>query len=387
MLKAKKIVVVIVVAQFLCTSLWFASNAVMQELIFDFNLQETALSHLTIAVQFGFIIGTLLYAFFTITDRFAPSKVFFCSACLGALSTGLLTLETNTFWSLISLRFCTGFFLAGIYPVGMKIAADYYTKGLGKALGFLVGALVLGTAFPHLLNAFSTQFSWTEVMLSTSGLACVGGLLVLVLVPNGPFRTKGTALKPMAIFKVFQNTTFKKAAFGYFGHMWELYAFWTFVPLLISYYNNIQGDTPIPVALGSFIVIASGSVSCVLSGYISEKLGLQKTAFSILILSGICCLASPFLFSIASPYFFAGFLILWGMLVIADSPLFSTLVASNAEPEIKGTALTLVNSLGFAITILSIEILNILQSSFSFTFIFMVLAIGPIIGVVQWLKT
>ena len=146
----KRILPVIVLSQFCCTSLWFAGNAVMPDLLSTFDLEDSALGHLTSAVQFGFIIGTLVFAIFTIADRYSPSKVFLISALLGALFNAFTTLDTNTLTSLLALRFLTGFFLAGIYPIGMKIATDYYEKGLGKSLGFLVGALAIGTAFPHL---------------------------------------------------------------------------------------------------------------------------------------------------------------------------------------------------------------------------------------------
>jgi len=162
----------------------------MSDLVNAFNLESSALGHLTSAVQFGFIFGTLVFAIFTIADRFATSKVFFVSALLGAAFNLGTTLDNNTFTSLIFFRFMTGFFLAGIYPVGMKIAADYFQKGLGKSLGFLVGALVLGTAFPHLLKGIGAELPWKMILFITSGLATLGGLLMLILVPNGPFRTQ-----------------------------------------------------------------------------------------------------------------------------------------------------------------------------------------------------
>jgi MFS family permease len=156
----KIILPVIVISQFCCTSLWFAGNAVMDALVTNFNLNGSALGHLTSAVQFGFIVGTLVFAILTIADRFSPSKIFFISALLGALCNVFVIWESNSLATLLLFRFLTGFFLAGIYPVGMKIATDYYEKGLGKSLGFLVGALVIGTAFPHLLNGMTATFKW-----------------------------------------------------------------------------------------------------------------------------------------------------------------------------------------------------------------------------------
>jgi MFS family permease len=230
----------IIVSQFMCTSLWFAGNAVMPDLILNLGLQDRDLGHLTSSVQFGFITGTLFFAFFTIADRFNPSAVFFVSAVLGALFNVMAVIEGVGFLSLLILRFSTGFFLAGIYPVGMKIASDYYEKGLGRALSFLVGALVLGTALPHLISDFTESFSWESVMYATSGLALLGGLLIYLFVKPGPFRRAGQKQKFGAIFKVFKNGNFRSASFGYFGHMWELYAFWAFVPLMLSYYSKEQ---------------------------------------------------------------------------------------------------------------------------------------------------
>lgn len=198
-------------------------------LVLDFNLNANALGHLSSAVQFGFIVGTLLFAILTIADRFAPSKVFLVCAIVGAAFNLAVIWEGNSLMSLLSFRFFTGFFLAGIYPVGMKIAADYYQKGLGKSLGFLVGALVLGTAFPHLLKDLTGFYPWHMVLLTTSTLAIFGGVLMVSLVPEGPFRKQSQQTDISAFFKVFEHFEFRSAAFGYFGHMWELYAFWAFL--------------------------------------------------------------------------------------------------------------------------------------------------------------
>lgn len=379
----KNILPIIVISQFCCTSLWFAGNGVMTNLIETYELSEKSLGNLTSAVQFGFIVGTLIFALFTIVDRFSPSKVFFASAILGALFNLVLIIDNQTLATLIILRFLTGFFLAGIYPVGMKIATDYYQKGLGKSLGFLVGALVLGTALPHLLKDIMINFSWKSVIISTSFLAFIGGLLMLLFVKNGPYRKASKTLDLTVIFKVFKNTDFRKAAFGYFGHMWELYAFWAFVPFLLTTYQNMNATITFNIPILSFAIIAIGGVSCVLGGYISEKNGVKKTAFNFLLLSCLCCLLSPFVFLIANQYLFLAFLMFWGMVVIADSPLFSTLVAQNAPQKDKGTALTIVNSIGFSITIISIQLFTSLQNTISSNLIFMILAVGPIIGLLN----
>lgn len=382
----KHILFVIVISQFCCTSLWFAGNGVMNSLVINFQLQANALGYLTSAVQFGFITGTLLFALFTIADRFSPSKVFFISAIFGSFFNIACILNNQTLLTLMILRFFTGFFLAGIYPVGMKIATDYYNKGLGKSLGFLVGALVIGTALPHLLKDVLVDYSWKSVLFSTSALASLGGLIMLLFVKNGPYRKASKTLNLSASYVVFKNINFRKAAFGYFGHMWELYTFWAFVPVLLNIYKNLNPAIDYNISILSFIIIALGGFSCVLGGYISEKFGVQKTAFTFLLLSCSCCLLSPFVFQLSNQYIFIAFLIFWGCVVIADSPLFSTLIAQNAPQEDKGTALTIVNCIGFTITIASILILNSISALTASNFIFMILGIGPIFGLIALQK-
>jgi len=380
MSKSKTILPIIVISQFCCTSLWFAGNGVMNNLLETFNLQENTLGYLTSAVQFGFIIGTLVFALLSISDRFSPSKVFFVSAILGALFNLGFISENQNLFSLISLRFFTGFFLAGIYPVGMKIATDYYQKGLGKSLGYLVGALVLGTALPHLLKDILINFSWKSVLITTSSLSVFGGLLMITFVKNGPYRRASNTLDLSICINVFRDVNFRKAAFGYFGHMWELYAFWAFIPILLIKYQELHSQIVFNIAILSFSIIAIGSLSCVIGGYLSQKFNIKKTAFSFLLLSCFCCLISPLMFQIENGNLFITFLLFWGMVVIADSPLFSTLVAQNAPPKDKGTALTIVNCIGFSITIISIQILSSLVNFTNSNLIFLVLAVGPIIG-------
>ncbi len=354
----------------------------MPDLIANFGLSDTALGHLTSAVQFGFISGTLAFAVLTIADRFSPSRVFLVSAVCGALFNFCVIWDGNTAGSLLLLRFLTGFSLAGIYPVGMKVAADYFDKGLGKSLGFLVGALVLGTALPHLLKELTEEFPWTYVLIATSSLAVFGGLLMVILVADGPFRRPGKGVDLSAFYRLFGKREFRSAAFGYFGHMWELYAFWAFVPLMLQLFANLHPDASFNISLLTFLIIGAGGVACVLGAYVSQSFGTKRTAFLALLFSGLCCLLAPLMFSIASAWLFITFLIFWGMVVIADSPLFSTMVAMNAPGELKGTALTVVNCIGFSITIVSIQALNMLQQLTDSSGIFTLLALGPILGLV-----
>lgn len=387
MMKQSKLVLpIIVISQFCCTSLWFAGNGVMNDLVSTFNLGGSAVGHLTSAVQFGFILGTLIFALLTIADRFSPSKVFFVCALIGSLFNLSTTLDNQTLYSLVTIRFCTGFFLAGIYPIGMKIAADYFNKGLGLSLGFLVGALVVGTAFPHFLKAFDTNLNWQYLIIFISVIASIGGILMLLFVPNGPFRKASQKLQLSAWSQNFKDEKFKAAAFGYFGHMWELYAFWSFVPLMLNTFISNNTTLSFNVPLWSFLIIAVGGLACVISGYLSLTFKTKRVAFIALFLSGLCCLVSPLILQSNSQYLFLGFLVFWGIVVIADSPLFSTLVAQNAIPKLKGTALTMVNCIGFSITIISIQLINYVATIWNPSYIFMLLAIGPFLGLVALYK-
>jgi len=381
----KRILPTIVIAQFFCTSLWFAGNAVMGDIALQFKLSPHYLAYLTNCVQAGFIIGTLLFAILSIADRFSPVKIFFICACIAAAFNLLIGLSGISLSFLFVCRFFTGFFLAGIYPIGMKIAADHYEKGLGRSLGFLVGALVLGTAFPHFLKSGFASLPWKYVIFTTSALSLVGGALLLLWVPDGPYRKPGKQLKLGAFRQSFKNNNFRSAAFGYFGHMWELYTFWVFVPVMLTNYNyHYHAQLNIPLL--SFIIIVVGSISCVISGIMASRFGTKRVATLALAISGICCLVSPVLLVTNSIAILIMFLLVWSMAVIADSPLFSTLVAQNVSLELKGSSLTIVNCIGFTITIVSIQLMNMLLTKENANYIFIILALGPIFGLYSLLK-
>ncbi|PTQ92964.1 nitrate/nitrite transporter NarK [Mucilaginibacter yixingensis] len=376
----KRILPVIVISQFFCTSLWFAGNAVIGDIAREFHLQSGFLAYLSSAVQLGFITGTLVFAVLGISDRFSPSRVFFACAMIGALINLGVVIAGISPAVLLLLRALTGFFLAGIYPVGMKIAADHYERGLGKSLGFLVGALVVGTAFPHLLKFAMVGLPWRYIVYATSALAMAGGTAMVLLVPDGPYCKPGQKIQPSLFLQSFKNRQFRAAAFGYFGHMWELYTFWVFVPIILSSYKAYFHLEAFNVPLLSFLIIVVGSLACVVSGLLSQRFGAKKVAAIALAISCLCCLASPLMLFNASQSAFLVFMLIWSASVIADSPLFSTLVAGNAPAESKGTALTIVNCIGFGITIISIQFLSAIHTSGNTRYIFTLLAIGPLLG-------
>lgn len=371
---------VIVVAQFFCTSVWFASNSIISFMAMELKLATGFLAHVTSVIQFGFITGTLVFAIFTISDRFSPSRVFFGSAMLASLFNLGISLPGLEAFQLLLLRFLTGFFLAGIYPVGMKIAADYFREGLGKSLGFLVGALVLGKAFPHLLNNLVQGFPWRYVVYITSALAVTGGIAILRFVPNGPYRKWSQQIQFTAFLSGFRIPAFRSVAFGYFGHMWELYTFWVFVPVIISAYNRHYPGAGLNVSLLSFFIIGSGTLACMASGLLSQRYSAKKLATFSLLLSMGCCLISPWFLFHPSPVVLIVFLLFWGIVVIADSPLFSSLVAHYAPAQSKGTSLTIVNCIGFSITIISIQFINMVAGLIPAQYLYMLLGIGPLLG-------
>ncbi len=377
------ILTVLVLAQFMGTSLWFAGNAAAPEL--EALLGQSGLvPMITSAVQLGFIVGTFGYAFFQVADRFSPSKVFLWSAVAAALANLSLLFLPMQFEVLLGGRFLTGVFLGGIYPVGMKIAADYTKGGLGVALGFLVGALVVGTAFPFLIQGLELDVSYRVLILVPACLAGLGGLLVGIGIPDGPYRKPNPALNFSLIPQLARNKALQGAAGGYFGHMWELYTFWAFLPLLLGYLTQ-NTLSPANQSLWTFVLIGIGGISCSVGGLISQKLGSGTVAMASLIGSGTCGLIlwvfPEFAFWAPIPFLFV-----WGLLLSPDSPQFSTLVAQSVAPEHRGTALTLVNGLGFGLTIISIQFTHHLAEFLSPNQFIGLLCIGPVVGVFLFLK-
>ena len=371
---------VIIFSQFAGTSLWFASNAVLGDLQRQWGLGDASLSQMTSSVQFGFIVGTLLFAFFTIADRYSPRVVYFACSLLGALTNLGLYLIADGLSSLLIFRFMTGVFLAGVYPVGMKIAAGWYRRELGLALGWLVGALVVGTAFPHLIKSLNRGLPWETVIFTISIISAAGGCLMLLLVPDGPYLVRGTKFNCRALAIIFRSRDLRSASFGYFGHMWELYTAWAFIPLLLDQYAEMTHQ-PLNVSWWSFSVIAAGCLGCIAGGLVSKRVGSSAVAFSQLLSSGICCLLLPLMFH-APPAVFLSFLIFWGVVVVGDSPQFSALTAQTAPRDLVGSALTIVTSIGFFITVISIQFISFLIGRFDIQLVFLFLVPGPVIGLI-----
>lgn len=379
--RAGHILPIIVLSQFAGTSLWFVGNAVLPELKESLHLSQYAVSQVTSAVMLGFIAGTLVSAFFSMADRFSPVKLFFISSVLGALTNISVAWFANDASSLFGLRFLTGFFIAGIYPVGMKIAADWYDKELGRALGFLLGALIIGTAFPYLLKNKDFELPWKSVLYYTSLFAVTGGILMILFVGDGPFRKKSGGFQWNAFKEIFSSRKWRQAAFGYFGHMWELYTFWGFLPVILALYAGKKGiELNIPVL--SFFIIGIGCIGSISGGYLSRYWGNAKVALLALLISGLCCFLSPLAYHFPLPVFIF-FLFVWGLTVSPDSPQFSTLVAQYAPEHLRGTALTIYNFIGFSIATISLLFIDRIfysKSFFAKENTMLLLGLGAIVG-------
>jgi predicted MFS family arabinose efflux permease len=377
----KRILPVIIFSQFAVTSLWFAGNAIITDLQSTMNVGIEDTGIVTSAIQLGFIFGTLIFALLSLSDRYSPRKIFLICSVLGSISNLLIYFIASNLFSLLVLRFITGFLLTGIYPIGMKIAAGWYKDKLGNAIGFLVGSLVLGTAFPPLVKSFGGSLPWEQVIFVVSGFALAGGLLMYLAVDDGPHITSGTKFNPKAIFSIFNYKELRSSALGYFGHMWELYTFWALIPVILIFYLK-SNRMELNISFWSFMIIAAGSIGCIVGGLISKNTGSAKVAFTQLTLSGICCLISPIMFNTSAPIFLS-YLIFWGVVVVGDSPQYSAIVANAAPKELVGSALTLVNSIGFAITILSLWFVYQFLDLINISYALMILAIGPSLGLIS----
>lgn len=370
----------------LASSTWFSGTAATPQIRLLWELNDVQCAWLTISVQLGFILGTFCYALFNLSDIFKARRVFFVSALLGALFNAAFAGLSQGLETAIFFRMLTGFTLAGIYPVGMKLIAQWFRSGLGWRLGILVGALTLGTAFPYLIMALGTEWEWSRLMLVASGLAIAGGLVVWLAIADGPYLNTTSRFDPRVILRIFNNRRFRLQAMGYFGHMWELYAFWALVAtFLAAGFTHTGSWLQGSISLLTFFIIGIGSLGCILGGWISRSLGEKAVASFCLGGSGILCLVSGLFFSL--PDFAVGILVmLWGILVIADSPQFSALAARYCPPEYTGTALTIQNGIGFGITVISIQLISWIGQTLGWQWAFVFLAPGPIFGILAMIR-
>jgi MFS family permease len=365
-------------------SLWFSASASVPAIQAQWRLADSTAARLTLAVQLGFVWGTLVSAVTNLPDVVNTRRLFAASALLAALSNAAFGLFARTTTSGIPLRFATGFFLAGVYPPAMKIMATWFLRGRGMALGVLIGALTIGKASPYLVNALGAG-GWRGHVLFASLLAVFGGTIVLFFVGDGPYSAGNAPFDIRKVGEVFRNRGVRLANFGYLGHMWELYAMWTWAPVMIRASFAESGSPPVLAEAASFLVLGAGSIGCVLAGILADRLGRTVVASSALAVSGACCLVVGFLFG-AAPALLLTVMAVWGAAVVADSAQFSACVTELGDPRYLGTALTIQVCLGFLLTTFSIRMMPPLIRAVTWRYAFAFLAPGPAFGVFSMLR-
>ena len=365
-------------------SLWFSGSAVVPALTREWNLTESAASWLTLSVQLGFVTGTLLSALANLPDIISPRHLLTLTAIGGALVNGAFGLLAHNPSVGIPLRFLTGMFLAGVYPPAMKILATWFRRDRGLALGILVGALTLGKATPYLVNGIGSH-NWRYNVTFVSLLAVCGGLLVLFFVGDGPYALPAARFDWKQAGRVFSNPGVRLANFGYFGHMWELYAMWTWIPFMIRASLSLRRSNPAFAEIASFLVIGCGALGCVIAGLIADRIGRTIVTSWAMVISGGCCLIIGLLFG-ANPIALLIVAAVWGAAVVADSAQFSACVTELGDPQYIGTALTIQTCVGFLLTTLSIELIPRAVGLIGWRYAFVLLAPGPLFGVIAMLK-
>lgn len=364
-------------AEFFGMTLWFSATAIVPALTAEFRLDDSRAAWMTMSVQAGFVIGTLTSALLNLPDVLRVRRLFALGCVVGAVANGAIAWASSS-GQVIGLRFVTGAALAAVYPPGMKIAAGWFERQRGSALGVLIGALTIGKALPHLFSALDGAIPWRALILTASGLALAGAFVVLLAVRDGPYVAATAPFNPHVVRRTFTTRGTRLAILGYLGHMWELYAMWTWIALFASL--SVTGALGSPAgSLSAFLAIGSGAIGCVWAGFVADRVGKARVAGAAMVASGTCAAVSGFVYH-APPIVLDALLLVWGVTIVADSAQFSALVAEHSPREYVGTALTIQTCLGFLLTMVSIWLLPLAATFTGWQWVFVVLVPGPALG-------
>ena len=378
----RRALAIIATSQLLVLTVWFSASAVTPQLQTAWTLSTSEVAWLTLAVQLGFVVGAFTLAVLNTSDVIPTRTLFAWAGSVAVLANAALVFVAAPAPAIV-LRFVTGAALAGVYPSGLKAMAGWFQAGRGKALGVLVGALTIGSATPHLIRGLG--FEWRGVVLVASGLAALGTIAMRWLVEDGPFEGPVAKFSWSHITRVVSNQGYRLSTIGYLGHMWELYAMWTWVAIFVGASAEAAGRSYGSVPVIAFAIIAIGGPAAWWAGRMSDRYGRTRVAGTAMAISGSCALASPLIFG-TSPLIAIPVLLVWGASVVADSAQFSTMVTETTSDDVRGTALTLQTALGFSLTMVTIRLIPEIANMSTWQWAFPILALGPAVGVAAMVR-